>query len=224
MSNHAFCLTPGMINKEAFHLLSQYTMQVISLEHAMDEIQYVLGSGFDEDEWMDVMQCIVMDPLCFSDIEKVFMERLAEKELSNVTGLAHPSDEATQQWKDCKGEVGTSGKKVEVATGDDDRDELQPPSSLVEEAMRAYGISFVTHADLVPTVPASQHNPPWSTMSISQFLDLAAEEDNSEDDYADKDIDETQGSAGHPMDAGPNGKSSFSHVIDGLMAQYSGLS
>ncbi|KAI5981027.1 hypothetical protein EDC04DRAFT_2617701 [Pisolithus marmoratus] len=255
----------------------------------MDEIQYVLGSDFDEDEWMDVTQCIVMDPLCFADMEKVFMERLAEKESSNATGPAHPSDEATQQWKDREGKVGTSGKKVEVATRDDDRDgmpstsvgsllkdlsawrlmmdwaqdkigypdldnklrgfgsryiheewrplisaifmqsdpsneELQPPSSLVKEAMRAYGVSFVTHTDLVPTVPASQPNPPWSTMGISQFLDLAAEEDDSEDDYADEDIDETQGSAGCPTEAGPTGKSSFSRAIDGLMARYSGPS
>ncbi|KAI6008626.1 hypothetical protein EDC04DRAFT_2610872 [Pisolithus marmoratus] len=344
---------------------------------AMDEIQYVLGSDFDEDEWMDVTQCIVMDPLCFADMEKVFMERLAEKESSNVTGPAHLLDKATQQWKDCEGEVGTSGKKVKVAIGDDDRDgmastpdithmhklsawhtipiiipsgylnllarssnftlmvlplvcrtcgksmvntrtptsriaqlllcqplhehffpgsllkdlsawrlmmdwaqdkigypdldnklrgfgsryiheewrplisaifaqsdpsneEPQPPSSLVEEAMRAYGVSFVTHADPVPTVPASQPNPPRSTVrrssgkaprnskrrktGISQFLDLAAEEDDSEDDYADEDIDETQGSAGCPTDAGPAGKSSFSRAIDGLMARYSGPS
>ncbi|KAI6010004.1 hypothetical protein EDC04DRAFT_2610409 [Pisolithus marmoratus] len=304
MSNHTFRLTPRMINKEAFHLLSQYATQAISLEHAMDEIQYVLGSDFDKDEWMDVTQCIVMDPLCFADMEKVFMERLAEKESSNATGPAHPLDKATQQWKDRKGEVGTSGKKVEVATRDDDRDgmpstsgsllkdlsawrlmmdwaqdkigypdldnklrgfgsryiheewrplistifvqsdpsneEPQPPSSLVKEAMRAYGVSFVTHADPVPTIPTSQPNPPWSTVQrssgkapwnskcrktgISQFLDLAAKEDDSEDDYADEDIDETQGSAGRPMDAGPAGKSSFSHTIDGLMARYSGLS
>ncbi|KAI5980469.1 hypothetical protein EDC04DRAFT_2618478 [Pisolithus marmoratus] len=311
MSNHAFHLTPRMINKEAFCLLSQYAMWVISLEHTMDEIQYVLGSDFDKDKWMDVMQCIVMDPLCFADMEKVFMERLAEKELSNATGPAHLSDEATQQWKDHKGEVGTSGKKVKVAIGDDDRDgmpstsgsllkdlsawhlmmdwaqdkigyldlnnklrgfgsryiheewqplisaiftqsdpsneELQPPSSLVKEAMQAYGVSFVTHTDPVPTVPTSQPNPPWSTapwnskhrkMGISQFLDLAAKEDNSEDDYADKDIDETQGNAG-PVGIlncllvvhiylfilrSPARKSSFSHTIDGLMARYSGPS
>ncbi|KAI6021155.1 hypothetical protein EDC04DRAFT_2607279 [Pisolithus marmoratus] len=287
MSNQAFHLTPRMINKEAFCLLSQYATQVISLEHAMDEIQYVLGSDFDEDEWMDVTQCIIMDPLCFADMEKVFMERLAEKESSNATGPAHLSDEATQQWKDHEGEVGTSGKKVEGWYGkhisgffaqrsfcmasydglgpgqirypnldnklrgfglryiheewqplistifgqsDPSNEEPQPPTSLVEEAMRAYGISFVTHADLVPTVPTSQPNPPRSTvqcssgkapqnskhrkMGISQFLDLAAKEDDSEDNYADEDIDETQGNAGCPMDAGPAGKSSFSHAID----------
>ncbi|KAI6008967.1 hypothetical protein EDC04DRAFT_2906827 [Pisolithus marmoratus] len=146
MSNHAFHLNPRMINKEAFCLLSQYAMQAISLEHAMDEIQYVLGSDFDEDEWMDVMQCIIMDPFCFADMEKVFMERLAEKELINATGgcpgvnhafstgLAHPSDKATQQWKDHEGEVGTSGKKVEVATGDNDRNGM-PSTSVTQKTV-----------------------------------------------------------------------------------------
>ncbi|KAI5996062.1 hypothetical protein EDC04DRAFT_2612938 [Pisolithus marmoratus] len=284
MSNQAFCLTLRMINKEAFCLLSQYAMQVISLEHAMDKIQYVLGSDFDKDEWMDVMQCIIMDPFCFADMEKVFMERLAEKESSNATGLAHPSDKATQQWKDCKGEVGTSGKKVKVAIGDNDRDGMASTSgSLLKDLsawhlmmdwaqdkirypdldnkLRGFRLRYI-HEEWQPLISriftqsdpsnkepqpptslveeAIQPNPPWSTVrcssgkapwnskcqktGISQFLDLAAKEDNSEDNYADEDIDETQGNAGHPMDAGPTRKSSFSHTIDGLMAQYSGPS
>ncbi|KAI6028183.1 hypothetical protein EDC04DRAFT_2605750 [Pisolithus marmoratus] len=220
MSTYAFHLTPRMINKEAFHLLSQYATWAISLEHAMDEIQYVLGSNFDKDKWMDVMQCILKNPLCFADMEKVFMERLAEKESSNVTSLAHLLDKPTQQWKDHESEVGTSGKRVEVATEGDNREgmpstsELQPPSSLVKEAMWAHGISFVTPTDLAPW------NSKCQKTGISQFLNLAAEEDDSEDNYADEDINETQGSAGHPTDAGPTRKSSFSHTIDGLMAQY----
>ncbi|KAI6041003.1 hypothetical protein EDC04DRAFT_2893571 [Pisolithus marmoratus] len=136
MSNHAFHLTPRMINKEACRLLSQYAMQAISLQHAMDKIQYVLGSDFNEDEWMDVMQ--------------LFMERLAEKESSNATGgcsgvnhafftgPAHPSDKATQQWKDHEGEVGTSGKKVEVATGDDDRDGMPSTSGSLLKDLSAW--------------------------------------------------------------------------------------
>ncbi|KAI6007487.1 hypothetical protein EDC04DRAFT_2611371 [Pisolithus marmoratus] len=205
MSTHAFHLTPRMVDKEAFRLLGQYAMWAVSLEHAMDEIQYVLGSNFDEDKWMDVTQCILMNPLCFADVEKVFMERLAEKESSNATSLAHLLDEPTQQWKDCESEVGTSSKRVEVATEGDDREGMLSTS--------------VRHSS-----GKAPQNSKCRKMGISQFLDLAAEEDNSEDDYADKDIDETQGSAGCPMDAGPARKSSFSCAIDGLMARYSGSS
>ena len=66
-----------MINKEALRLLSQYATRTITLDNAMDEIQSTLGSNFDHDEWMDVMQCIICDPLCFAAVEKEFMEKLA---------------------------------------------------------------------------------------------------------------------------------------------------
>ncbi|KAI6097970.1 hypothetical protein EDD16DRAFT_1527431 [Pisolithus croceorrhizus] len=51
----------------------------------MEEIQYILKSNFDEDEWMDIMQYILIDPLCFADIEKEFLEKLGEQESSNAT-------------------------------------------------------------------------------------------------------------------------------------------
>jgi len=66
-----------MINKEALCLLSQYATQTITLDNTMDEIQSTLGLNFDHDEWMDIMQCIICNLLCFAAMEKEFMEKLA---------------------------------------------------------------------------------------------------------------------------------------------------
>ncbi|KAI6094576.1 hypothetical protein F5141DRAFT_1223628 [Pisolithus sp. B1] len=85
MSNHPFRITPRMINKEALRFLKQYASRAITLEVAMEEIQYILESNFDEDEWMDITQYILIDPLCFADIEKEFLEKLGEQESSNAT-------------------------------------------------------------------------------------------------------------------------------------------
>ncbi|KAI6145327.1 hypothetical protein EDD17DRAFT_1514930 [Pisolithus thermaeus] len=85
MSNHPFRITPRMINKEALRFLKQYASWAITLEVAMEEIQYILESNFDEDEWMDITQYILIDPLCFADIEKEFLEKLGEQESSNAT-------------------------------------------------------------------------------------------------------------------------------------------
>ncbi|KAI6017358.1 hypothetical protein BKA83DRAFT_18550, partial [Pisolithus microcarpus] len=86
MSN--FCLTSRMINKEALCLLSQYVSHMITLEVALDEIKYILKSDFDEDEWMELMQNILLDRLDFADVEKEFVEMLAERELRNATGAS----------------------------------------------------------------------------------------------------------------------------------------
>ncbi|KAI6031651.1 hypothetical protein BKA83DRAFT_4122217 [Pisolithus microcarpus] len=83
MSN--FRLTSRMINKEALCLLSQYVSRMITLEVALDEIKYILKSDFDEDEWMELTQNILLDRLDFADVEKEFVEMLAERELRNAT-------------------------------------------------------------------------------------------------------------------------------------------
>ena len=57
-----------MINKKVFGLLKQYTTHMVSFDFAMDSIKDILGSTFDEDEWMDLTQCILMVPDCFSDM------------------------------------------------------------------------------------------------------------------------------------------------------------
>ncbi|KIK12195.1 hypothetical protein PISMIDRAFT_18915 [Pisolithus microcarpus 441] len=86
MSN--FRLTSRMINKEALCLLSQYVLRMITLEVTLDEIKYILKSDFDEDEWMELTQNILLDRLDFADVEKEFVEMLAEQELRNATGAS----------------------------------------------------------------------------------------------------------------------------------------
>ncbi|KAI6104786.1 hypothetical protein EDD16DRAFT_1524630 [Pisolithus croceorrhizus] len=86
MSNCSFCLTPRMINKEALRLLSQYATCAITLEVAMDKRKYILQSNFNEEEWMAIMHCVLMDLLCFADVEAEFLERLAERGSSIATG------------------------------------------------------------------------------------------------------------------------------------------
>ena len=69
-----------MINKKVFGLLKQYATHMVSFNFAMDGIKDILGSTFDEDEWMDLTQCILMDPDCFSDVERAFQEQLRMQE------------------------------------------------------------------------------------------------------------------------------------------------
>ena len=76
MPTHLFCLTPRMIDEKALDLLKQYATHMVSFDFAMSGIKDILGSVFDEDEWMDLTQCILMDPDCFSDVERAFREQL----------------------------------------------------------------------------------------------------------------------------------------------------
>ena len=76
MPTHLFRLTPRMIDEKALDLLKQYATHMVSFDFAMGGIKDILGSAFDEDEWMDLTQCILMDPDCFSDVERAFREQL----------------------------------------------------------------------------------------------------------------------------------------------------
>ena len=76
MPTHQFRLTSRMINEKALGLLKQYTTHMVSFNYAMGGIQDILGSAFDEDEWMDLTQCILMNADCFSDVERAFKEQL----------------------------------------------------------------------------------------------------------------------------------------------------
>ena len=76
MPTHLFCLTPRMIDEKVLNLLKQYTMHMVSFDFAMGGIKDILGSAFNEDEWMDLTQYILMDPDCFSDVERAFREQL----------------------------------------------------------------------------------------------------------------------------------------------------
>ena len=75
MSTNQFRLTPKMINEKAFDLLSQYAVHTIPFDFALDSIKDALGPAYDEDEWMHLTQCILMDPGCFSEIEREFREQ-----------------------------------------------------------------------------------------------------------------------------------------------------
>ncbi|KAI6133430.1 hypothetical protein EDD16DRAFT_1514564 [Pisolithus croceorrhizus] len=294
MSNCSFRLTPRMINEEALRLLSQYAARAITLEVAMDEIKYILQSNFDEEEWMAITHCVLMDPLCFADVEAEFLERLAERGSSIATGslfldLLNPAGPSLKDpsilgmpdsaAEDHDNEVGSLLKdpaawrimmdwaqdKIEYpdfdnkirgfgaryihaewqplinaifALSDPSNEDLQPPSSLVEGAMRAHGVSFATPPGSLPTVPTSPRNPSQSATrrpsgktprkskcrktGIGMFLDVATEEDD-EDDDEDEDFSKAQKSAGRLVDVGPSGKSSFSQAIDSMMARYDGV-
>ena len=69
-----------MVDKKTLGLLKQYATHTVSFDFAMDGIKDILGSAFDEDEWMDLTQCILMDPDCFSDVERAFREQLGMQE------------------------------------------------------------------------------------------------------------------------------------------------
>ncbi|KAI6116945.1 hypothetical protein EDD16DRAFT_1701719 [Pisolithus croceorrhizus] len=284
MSNRSFRLTPRMINEEALRLLSQYAVHAITLEVAMDEIKYILQSNFDEEEWMAITHCVLMDPLCFADVEAEFLERLAERGSSIATAGPSLKDPSILRMpnsaaEDHDNEVGSLLKdpaawrimmdwaqdKIEYPDFDDkirgfgawyihaewqplinaifvlsdpSNEDSQPPSSLVEGAMRAHRVSFATPPGSLPTIPTSPCNPSWSAtrrpsgktpqkskcqkMGISMFLDVAAEEDD-EDDDEDEDFSEAQKSAGCLVDMGPSGKSSFSQAIDSMMVRYDGV-
>ncbi|KAI6126695.1 hypothetical protein F5141DRAFT_1060411 [Pisolithus sp. B1] len=274
MSNRSFRLTPRMINEEALRLLSQYAACAITLEVAMDEIKYILQSNFDEEEWMAITHCVLMDLLCFADVEAEFLERLAERGSSIATGslsldlpnpagpsLKDPSilgmpDSAAEDhdnedifsvppklnpaawhimmdWAQDKIEYPDFDDKIRgfgaryihaewqplinaiFALSDPSNEDSQPPSSLVEGAMRAHGVSFATPPGSLPTVPTSPRNP-------SRSATRSAEEDD-EDDDEDEDFSEAQKSAGCLVDVGPSGKSSFSQAIDSMMARYDGV-
>ena len=129
------------------------------------------------------------------------------------------------------------------AISDPSNEEPQSPTTLVEEAMRSHGVSFVTSADPLPAV-SSQRNPLRSAVrhrsgkapqkskrrktDVGKFLDLATEEEEDDDDddlrdngEEDKEIGDSQGSVGRSIDQGPAGKDSFNRAIDDMLARYS---
>ncbi|KAI6131171.1 hypothetical protein EV401DRAFT_1884066 [Pisolithus croceorrhizus] len=265
MSNHPFHITPRMINKEALHFLKQYASRAITLEVAMEEIQYILESNFDEDEWMDITQYILIDPLCFADIEKEFLEKLGEQESSNATTgslsealyFSHPPNLADPLLKDLSAwrlvmdwaqeklnypkfddrirEFGPRYVHAEwqplitalFALSDPSNEDLQSPSSLVEQAMQSHGVSFVTSTNPLLHISTHPGKAPWKRRKtgISKFFDLAAaEKDSDEDDEEEEDFGETRWRTSVPMNAGLSGKHSFNQAIDSMMARYSSMS
>ncbi|KAI6098634.1 hypothetical protein EV401DRAFT_2081997 [Pisolithus croceorrhizus] len=232
-----------MINKEALRFLKQYESRAITLEVAMEEIQYILESNFDEDEWMDIMQYILIDPLCFADIEKEFLEKLGEQESSNATT-------GSLSEAPCLSNPGTCNLPAA------DRDSESMPSTTSDpllkdlSAIREFGPRYV-HAEWQPLITAlfalsdpSNEDPRSPSSLVEQamqshgisfvtstnllllkFFDLAAaKKDSDEDDEEEEDFGETRWRTSVPMNAGLSGKHSFNQAIDGMMARYSGMS
>ncbi|KAI6110842.1 hypothetical protein EDD16DRAFT_1519705 [Pisolithus croceorrhizus] len=243
MSNHSFCLTPRMINEEALYLLSQYAMHVITLEVAMDKIKYILQYNFDEEEWMAIMHCSL-----FLDLPNPAGPSLKDPSILGMPDSAtedHNNEDIFSVPPKLSGFSAQRSRYIHAewqplinaifALSDPSNEDLQPPSSPVEGAMWAHRVSFATPPGLLPTIPTSPHNPSWSAtqcpsgktpwklkcqkMGISMFLDVAAEEDD-EDEDEDEEFSKAQKSAGHLVDVGPSGKSSFSQAIDSMMVRY----
>ncbi|KAI5980995.1 hypothetical protein EDD15DRAFT_2380602 [Pisolithus albus] len=69
-------ITPWMMHLKAFQCLKQYADRSVLLETVLGNIEHTMGSDFDSDEWMDLTYCLVRDPYCWHDIERIFMQGL----------------------------------------------------------------------------------------------------------------------------------------------------
>ncbi|KAI6017427.1 hypothetical protein EDC04DRAFT_2943373 [Pisolithus marmoratus] len=76
MTSSKFNITPRMLHLQSFNWFKQFAEGAILMDMALDSIEFTLGSNFDHDEWMDLAYCIVMEPDCWRDIERAFMQKL----------------------------------------------------------------------------------------------------------------------------------------------------
>ncbi|KAI6094421.1 hypothetical protein F5141DRAFT_1223970 [Pisolithus sp. B1] len=83
----AFNITPRMIHLQSFRWFKQFAEGSILMDTALDNIEFALGSDFDSGEWMDLAYCIVMEPGCWGDVEKVWMQQLGIEESSSLSEL-----------------------------------------------------------------------------------------------------------------------------------------
>ncbi|KAI6096197.1 hypothetical protein F5141DRAFT_1067826 [Pisolithus sp. B1] len=74
--NQAFNITLKMIHLQAFCWFKQFTDGSILLDTALDNIEFALGSNYDSDKWMDLAYCVMMEPGCWSNVERVWMQQL----------------------------------------------------------------------------------------------------------------------------------------------------
>ncbi|KAI6138700.1 hypothetical protein EDD17DRAFT_1770930 [Pisolithus thermaeus] len=83
---------PRMIHLQSFCWFKQFAEGSILMDTALDNIEFALGSDFDSSEWMDLAYCIVMEPGCWGDVEKVWMQQLGiEESLSSSELPSQPS-------------------------------------------------------------------------------------------------------------------------------------
>ncbi|KAI5980487.1 hypothetical protein EDC04DRAFT_3100613, partial [Pisolithus marmoratus] len=76
MTSSKFNITPRMLHLQSFNWFKQFAEGAILMDTALDSIEFTLGSNFDHDEWMDLAYCVVMEPDCWCDIERAFMQKL----------------------------------------------------------------------------------------------------------------------------------------------------
>ena len=76
MSNCKFNITLRMLNIHTFCWLRDYAEDAIMLHTALDAIEITLKENYDDNEWMDLMFHMVMDPGCWHDVKEVFVQEL----------------------------------------------------------------------------------------------------------------------------------------------------
>ncbi|KAI6039485.1 hypothetical protein EDC04DRAFT_3007883 [Pisolithus marmoratus] len=76
MTSSKFNITLRMLHLQLFNWFKQFAEGAILMDMALDSIEFTLRSNFDHDEWMDLAYCVVMEPDCWHDIERAFMQKL----------------------------------------------------------------------------------------------------------------------------------------------------
>ncbi|KAI5992059.1 hypothetical protein EDC04DRAFT_2613709 [Pisolithus marmoratus] len=76
MTSSKFNITLRMLHLQSFNWFKQFAEGAILMDMALDSIEFTLGSNFDHDEWMDLAYCVVMEPDCWCNIERAFMQKL----------------------------------------------------------------------------------------------------------------------------------------------------
>ena len=65
-----------MLNIHVFCWLRDHAKGAIMLHMALDMIAITLKENYDDNEWMDLMFHMVMDPSCWRDVKEVFVQEL----------------------------------------------------------------------------------------------------------------------------------------------------
>ena len=126
------------------------------------------------------------------------------------------------------------------AASDPSNEDAQQPLAVVEEAMHTYSVSFAIPANRStnsptqinstrnavqrPATGSSTHKPKCRKTHASMFFDLAAEEDEDEEDDSDFEKGEHVWGSSDDSCVRHSGKETFSRAIDTVVAQYGGVS
>ncbi|KIM64225.1 hypothetical protein SCLCIDRAFT_23581 [Scleroderma citrinum Foug A] len=92
MSDCKFNITLRMLNIHTFCWLRDYAKDAIMLHMALDAIEITLKENYDDNEWMDLMFHMVMDPGCWHNVKEVFVQELGITEPESCTIEGSPSE------------------------------------------------------------------------------------------------------------------------------------